>query len=54
MSTTLSRGNPAGRTDLDNLALPVSHHHHLVHRDGWTMTGNANEELTITGPRAGS
>jgi hypothetical protein len=41
---------PDGLTDLDNLALQCLHHHHLVHSDGWTMTGNANEELTITGP----
>ena len=42
---------PDGRTDLDNLALQCLYHHHLVHSDGWTMTGNANEELTITGPK---
>jgi len=41
---------PDGTTDLDNLVLVCLHHHHLVHSDGWTMTGNANEELTITGP----
>jgi hypothetical protein len=42
---------PNGLTDLDNLVLQCLHHHHLVHSDGWTMTGNANEELTITGPK---
>jgi hypothetical protein len=26
------------------------HHHHLVHRGDWTMSGNANEELTFVGP----
>jgi hypothetical protein len=26
------------------------HHHHVVHSDGWTMSGNANEELTFVGP----
>ena len=41
---------PDGPTDLSNLALTCLHHHHLVHSDGWTMTGNANAELTITGP----
>jgi hypothetical protein len=41
---------PNGLTDLDNLVLQCLHHHHLVHSDGWTMKGNANEELTITGP----
>ena len=41
---------PGGRTDLDNLALQCLYHHHLVHSKGWEMTGNANEELTFTGP----
>jgi hypothetical protein len=42
---------PGGRTDLDNLALTCLHHHHLVHsNEGWTMSGDANEELTFTGP----
>ncbi len=41
---------PGGRTDLQNLALMCLHHHHLVHSTGWTMTGNANEELTFVGP----
>ena len=41
---------PGGRTDLENLALTCLHHHHLVHSKDWTMTGNANEELTFVGP----
>jgi hypothetical protein len=41
---------PGGLTDLDNLALQCLYHHHLVHSDGWSMSGNANEELTIIGP----
>ncbi|HEX4127091.1 MAG TPA: DUF222 domain-containing protein [Acidimicrobiales bacterium] len=41
---------PDGRTDLDNLALACEFHHHLVHSKGWSMTGNANEDLTIVGP----
>ena len=41
---------PGGTTDLHNLALLCLHHHHLVHSRGWTMTGNANEELTFLGP----
>jgi len=39
-----------GRTDLGNLALLCIHHHHLVHSGGWTMTGDANTELTFVGP----
>ncbi len=41
---------PGGPSDLENLALLCLHHHHLVHSAGWTMTGNANEELTFVGP----
>jgi hypothetical protein len=43
---------PGGRTDLENLALLCMHHHHLVHSKGWSMSGNANEELVIVGPSA--
>jgi hypothetical protein len=39
-----------GPTDLDNLCLLCVHHHHLVHQGDWTMSGNANEELTFVGP----
>jgi hypothetical protein len=39
-----------GHTDLDNLALLCQHHHHRVHSSGWTLTGNANEELTFIAP----
>jgi hypothetical protein len=41
---------PGGGTDLDNLVLLCRHHHGVVHRKGWSMEGNANEELTIVGP----
>jgi hypothetical protein len=41
---------PDGRTDLENLALLCLHHHRLVHGRGWTMSGNANGELTFIGP----
>jgi hypothetical protein len=39
-----------GATDLPNLALLCSYHHHVVHRKGWTVRGNANAELTFVGP----
>jgi hypothetical protein len=41
---------PDGLTDLDNLALLCVHHHYTMHKEGWTMSGNANEELTFVGP----
>ena len=50
MSTTSLPWKPGGRTDLDNLALTCLYHHHLVHSRGWTMSGDANEELTFVGP----
>jgi hypothetical protein len=40
-----------GLSDLENLSLMCRHHHGVVHRKGWTMTGNANEELTFLGPK---
>jgi 5-methylcytosine-specific restriction endonuclease McrA len=42
---------PGGRTDLDNLALLCVHHHHLVHTKGWTLSGDANEQLRFLGPK---
>jgi len=41
---------PGGGTDLPNLALMCRHHHGVVHRKGWKMSGNANEELTFVPP----
>lgn len=41
---------PEGRTDLENLVCVCRHHHGVVHRKGWTLSGNANEELRIVGP----
>jgi Domain of unknown function (DUF222)/HNH endonuclease len=43
---------PDGKTDLDNIALLCLHHHHLVHSGGWTMSGNANEELRFRGEKS--
>ena len=39
-----------GPTDLSNLALLCSYHHHLMHHNGWSARGDANEELTFAGP----
>ncbi len=41
---------PAGRTDLDNLALLCEYHHHRVHSRHWTMSGDANAELKFRRP----
>jgi hypothetical protein len=40
----------SGRTDLENLVLMCQHHHYRLHSSGWSMTGNANEELTLVAP----
>jgi hypothetical protein len=39
-----------GPTDLDNLVLLCTHHHGVVHRNGWSMTGNPNQELRVENP----
>jgi hypothetical protein len=41
---------PSGLTDLPNLALLCSHHHDRVHSGGWSVSGDANVELTFVGP----
>ncbi len=41
---------PDGRTDLDNLAILCEHHHHEVHSKRWSVSGDANVELTFVGP----
>ncbi len=39
-----------GTTDLPNLALLCEHHHRLMHSKRWSVSGNANDELTFIGP----
>lgn len=41
---------PGGPTDLFNLALLCVHHHHLIHSNAWTATGDANATLSFLGP----
>jgi Domain of unknown function (DUF222)/HNH endonuclease len=38
---------PAGNTDLDNLVTLCRHHHHEVHSKRWSISGDANVELTF-------
>jgi uncharacterized protein DUF222 len=40
----------AGTTDLPNLVLLCEHHHHLVHSKHWSVSGDANGELSFVGP----
>ena len=39
-----------GKTTTDNLVGLCSHHHHLVHDKGWTLSGNPNYRLTFIDP----
>src|SRR6202035_5414600 len=42
-----------GATSLESWtaqSLLRKHHHGVVHRKGWSMTGNPNQELTIENP----
>lgn len=41
---------PDGLTNVNNLALLCEHHHRRVHSKRWTMSGDANKELTFVGP----
>jgi hypothetical protein len=41
---------PGGGTDLPNLVLLCRHHHGVVHRKGWSLSGDANAALTFVGP----
>ncbi len=35
---------------MDTLAYLCWQHHHAVHEGGWTVTGNADHQLTFTSP----
>ena len=49
--TTSKSGNATrGTTDIDNLCCLCAYHHHLIHSEGWSMSGDANAELTFVGP----
>jgi hypothetical protein len=39
-----------GKTTTDNLVGLCSHHHHLVHDKGWTLSGNPHYRLTFADP----
>ena len=39
-----------GATTTSNGCLLCSRHHHYVHEGGWTITGDANDELIFTSP----
>ena len=38
------------RTDLGDLALQCTGHHHLLHQPGWSMRRNADLTTTVTRP----
>ncbi len=40
----------AGATDLENLALVCSYHHHLIHDAGWKLTPRADASWQLTRP----
>ncbi len=39
-----------GPTDLPNLILLCEYHHHLIHSNAWSMSGDANGVVTFIGP----
>lgn len=39
-----------GPTDIDNLVLVCSHHHHLIHDQGWTIVREADGSFTLRPP----
>ena len=46
----LEAWHAGGPTDLGNLALLCTHHHHLIHTKVWSMSGDANVEVRFVGP----
>ena len=46
----LSQGGP---TTMSNLAGLCWYHHHMIHNQHWTLTGDANRELTLTNTTTG-
>jgi hypothetical protein len=48
----LEEWSMGGTTDLGNLALLCTHHHHLIHTRLWSMSGDANVEVRFVGPSA--
>jgi hypothetical protein len=46
----LSQGGP---TTMANLAGLCWYHHHMIHNQHWTLTGDANHELTLTNTNTG-
>ncbi len=46
----LSQGGP---TTMSNLAGLCWYHHHMIHEGKWTLTGDANHELTLTNTATG-
>ena len=40
-----------GTTTSDNLVGLCSFHHHKIHDDGWTLSGDPNQTLTFSDPR---
>jgi hypothetical protein len=45
--------HPHGTTELNNLILLCSRHHHLLHKPGWHSILDADGTLTITTPNLG-
>jgi hypothetical protein len=39
-----------GDTNASNLIGVCWHHHHMLHEGAWNATGNADTDVTFTGP----